>query len=342
MRIAYLATILIWLCGLATAFEIEDQRNYPVGNGNAVLKIISTADIDAFEPIIIEFQKRNPTLSVNYTIASSSELMKAIYEEGADFDLAISSAMDLQTKIANDGLAASYSSASTDALPEWAKWRDQVFGFTQEPAVIVLSDAYFQDIPPPENREDLIELLRDHQELFRGKIGTYDVRTSGLGYLFATQDARNGESFWRLTEVMGRLETRLYCCSRDMIKDVASGEIAIAYNVLGSYASSQVGQTEGIKIVELNDFLSVMLRTALIPKTAKNQPAAHAMIDFLALLNTNEDLSNLSSLPPIDEDKLSQNNALRPIRLGPGLLVFLDRLKREAFLRSWRNAIEQH
>jgi iron(III) transport system substrate-binding protein len=27
--------------------------------------------------------------------------------------------------------------------------------------------------------------------------------------------------------------------------------------------------------------------------------------------------------------------------LGPGLLVFLDRLKRQAFLRNWENSIRQ-
>ena len=37
---------------------------------------------------------------------------------------------------------------------------------------------------------------------------------------------------------MGQLETNLYCCSSDMIDDVVSGNIDIAYNVLGSYANN--------------------------------------------------------------------------------------------------------
>jgi len=32
---------------------------------------------------------------------------------------------------------------------------------------------------------------------------------------------------------------------------------------------------------------------------------------------------------------------LRPIKLGPGLLVFLDRMRRETFLRSWTSSMEQ-
>lgn len=322
-------------------FEIENQQTFPGVGGNAVLRIISTADIEVFEPIILEFQETNPGITVDYTIAGSSDLMKAIYVEGGDFDLAISSAMDLQTKLANDGFAQTYRSAATDALPEWAKWRNQIFAFTQEPAVLVASDAAFAGLDEPSDREELITLLRDNQDRFRGRIGTYDVRISGLGYLFATQDSRNSESFWRLTEMMGRLDTRLYCCSGDMISDVASGEILIAYNVLGSYAASDLTNSDELHIVALDDFLSVMLRSVLIPVSAKNIGPAHSMIDFLVTLNSRPDLAQKSGLPPIDDIALRKNNALRPIRLGPGLLVFLDRIKKNNFVRSWASSIEQ-
>lgn len=337
----FLIAMLVVLTGAAHAFEVEDRKVFGPDPNVQMLRIISTADIDAFAPLIRAFQGRNPGVTVDYTLASSTELMKAVYDEAAPFDLAISSAMDLQTKIANDGYALPYSSAQTATLPPWAKWRNQIFAFTQEPAVLVVSEAFFKPGEIPRNRQELIVLLRDDPERFRGRVGTYDVRKSGLGYLFATQDSRNSESFWRLTEVMGSLDAKLYCCSRDMITDVASGKLAVAYNVLGSYAESQLPETSGIKIVELNDFLSVMLRTVLIPVTAQNVVPAQAMIDFLVTLNTRPTDAASSDLPPIDEGRLRANNAMRPIRLGPGLLVFLDRLKRESFLRSWTNAILQ-
>lgn len=267
--------------------------------------------------------------------------MQAIFDEDAQFDLVISSAMDLQTKLANDGFAQSYFSESSVQLPDWAKWRDQIFAFTQEPAVLVLSRESFARLDMPHTREDLIALLRDNPEIFDGRIGTYDVRSSGLGYLFATQDSRNTESFWRLTEVMGRLDTRLYCCSGEMIGDVASGKLAIAYNVLGSYAASRLEDLPGIEIVPMNDFVSVMLRTALIPKNALNSAAGGLMIDFLTDLKSRPELTAQSGLPPLDGDALAGTSAARPIRLGPGLLVFLDTMRRETFLRSWVSSIVQ-
>ncbi len=344
MRHRYITAILTALLLAAmplAAFEVEDTKLYDSAAETGRLRIVSTADIDVFEPIILAFQQEHPGIAVDYTVASSAEVMNAIYKEGESFDLAISSAMDLQTKLANDGYAHTYQSAVTATLPEWAKWRDQLFAFTQEPAVLVVSDQAFRDIPLPTTREDLIELLRDHPEQFQGRIGTYDVRTSGLGYLFATQDSRNTGSYWRLTELMGRLDTKLYCCSGQMITDIAEGRLAFAYNVLGSYASSRLKDTPGIRIVPFNDFLSVMLRTALIPKTAENPEAGGVMVDFLAALNTRPDLTRQTGLPPISSDIGDLSNAMRPIRLGPGLLVFLDRLQRDTFLRSWSSSMEQ-
>jgi iron(III) transport system substrate-binding protein len=267
--------------------------------------------------------------------------MEALYDIASEYDLAISSAMDLQTKLANDGHVQSYSSEFTKALPPWAKWRNEIFAFTQEPAVLVISEAAFEGINTPKNRDDLIDLLRARPDVFQNRIGTYDVRQSGLGYLFATQDSRNTESYWQLTEVMGRLGARLYCCSGAMIEAVGSGELALAYNVLGSYAQSRLADTPGIKTIELEDFVSVMLRTAVIPQNARNAALSGRMIDFLVNAGQQTELSSQTGLPSIGTSDQNVAANQRPIRLGPGLLVFLDAMRRETFLRSWSSSMEQ-
>lgn len=345
MRLACLSTLLIaglaLLSGPLRAFEIEEHITYEAAQPRSVLRVVSTADRDAFEPIILAFQTENPTVTVDYTIAGTSDVMSAIHDDGAVFDLVISSAMDLQTKLANDGFARSYRSAATDALPDWARWRDQLFAFTQEPVVVILSDAAFPDAEVPGSRDELIDLLRDQPERFRGKVGTYDVRISGFGYLMATQDARVSETIWRLLEVMGRLDTKLYCCSGDMLRDIRSGELSVAYNVLGSYAAAQQRTSGGFRIVQMSDFANVMLRTVLILDRAENVADAQRMVDFLVTLGRRPDVVAASGLPAIDDAALRDNVALRPIRLGPGLLVFLDRLKRRTFLRNWEASITQ-
>lgn len=342
IHFATLIALFLMPFGNCLAFEVEDRIDYPASAATQSIRILSTADINVFEPIILAFQAENPKISIDYQVASSSEVMRAIYQENAEFDLVISSAMDLQTKLANDGFAQTYISDATRTLPNRAKWHNQVFAFTQEPAVLVVSKDVFRKLSVPSTRQELITLLRNYPDTFRGKIGTYDVRTSGLGYLFATQDSRNTETFWQLTEVMGRLDTKLYCCSGDMIADVSAGKIAIAYNVLGSYANSQLATTPNIKIVPMNDFVSVMLRTALIPRTSNNAAVSGLMIDFLAKLSDRPKVMERTGLQSIDVDMEDRNKSTQSIRLGPGLLVFLDQMRRENFIRIWENSILQN
>ena len=343
MRLACLAALIwAWLAPWALGFEVEDRVHYPGTPAASVLRIISTADREAFEPILLAFQRARPSVEIDYTITGTTDLMQAIQNEGAVFDLAISSAMDLQTKLANDGFAQTYAGAPLGDLPGWASWRNQVFAFTQEPAVLVVSNADFPPGTAPHSREELIAILREDPERFRGRVGTYDVRRSGFGYLMATQDSRNSEAFWRLMEVMGRLDAKLYCCSSDMIGAVAGGDLALAYNVLGSYASSQRALIDGFQIIEFEDYVNVMLRTALIPTTAENPNGAKAFIDFLIGLGQRPDLVRRSGLPAIDTLSFDENTALRPIRFGPGLLVFLDQLRRRNFLKSWESSLVQN
>lgn len=338
MRQFVLSIGLIFTAGWAAAFEIENHARFGSSVSGQVLRIISTADIGFFEPMITSFLAENPDTEIDYTVASSTEMMRAIRDEGHAVDLAISSAMDLQTKLANDGKARPYTSAATQSLPDWAVWNDMVFAFTQEPAAIVVSKEAFADMPIPGDRHELINLLRQHPDRFRGRVGTYDVRQSGLGYLFATQDTRASETYWRLTEVFGALEARLYCCSSDMIEAVKTGELLIAYNVLGSYAMNREDRSD-FEIILPTDFTTVMLRTAMIPHNAPSQELSGTFIDHLLLQSHGQ---NAQPLTHPDLDLARIETALNRIRIGPGLLVFLDQLKKRAFLSEWESAILQN
>jgi len=276
-----------------------------------VLKIISTTDVGFFASIITSFQAENPALSVDYITVSTAELMRA------------------------------HRSEMTQVLPDWARWRDHVFALTQEPAAIVINKAAFAGLDIPQSRQELISVLRDHPDRFRDRVGTYDLRISGVGYLFATQDARMSEVFWRLAEVMGALGIHLYCCSSEMIDDVASGRIAVAYNVLGSYAWVRSDVQEKIAIIQPHDFTTVMLRTALIPAASAQPDLAGLFVDHLIRVTWTGTPPGNARFPQIEPLILRKDAALRPIRLRPGLLVYLDRLKRAAFLRAWESAILQ-
>ena len=314
----------------------EDEHHFNKGADGITLHIISSTDRDLFTPLIEGFISQNQDISIRYMVTGTANLYERFRQNPQDFDIAISSAMDLQLKLTNDGFALKLHDV---AHPDWAEWRQSLFGFTSEPAAIVLNRAAFEGVAIPQSRQELIEALRARPEVFRGKVGTYDVRQSGLGYLFATQDARASETFWRLMEVIGSLDVHLYCCSGEMIDDLINGEIAVAYNVLGSYAAARAQSQSALVIVHPSDFPTTMMRTAFVSKQTKEAAAATRFIRYLIDQQSNPQ-TDTHALPPLN---LFQNRSERAtIALEPALMTFLDNLKRQKFLSEWESALIQN
>ena len=63
--------------------------------------------------------------------------------------------------------------------------------------------------------------------------------------------------------------------------DVSSGKIAVAYNVLGSYAMARRDAQDTIRIIAPQDFTTVMMRTVLIPTTSQQPAIASKFVDHL-------------------------------------------------------------
>ena len=334
--------VLLPASGRAQSFNIDHDTWFGNERARMTLEIIATADTGLFAPVIRAYLARNPDLRIRYSEAPSIDTYIAITEAGAQYDLVISSAMDLQIKLANDGHATAIRPSGAESLPDWARWRDLVFSVAQEPAVLIVHDSVLDDWRPvPRSRHDLIDLLRENPEMFDGRIGTYDPVSSGVGYMFATQDARTTDSFWRLSEVLGRLNVQLYCCSFDMLEAVRNGELLMAYNVIGSYAATHLDPGAPVHLVELEDYTLTLLRTALVPVTAR---APQQGVDFLSFMLSDEGkklIADAAHLPPVDVVEFVNAPHLRPIQLDPGLLTWLDQQMRRQFLSEWDAAMEQ-
>lgn len=331
------ALALILLCPAALAQDWEDRRVFnDTAAATTTLRIISSTDTDLFAPLVEAFVARQPDVTVEYLVTGTADLDRQFRAAPEAFDIAISSAMDLQLKLTNDGYALALPNV---AHPAWAQWRQSLFAFTSEPAAIVINRAAFEGLPIPQSRQDLIEALRARPEVFRGRVGTYDVRRSGLGYLFATQDARASETFWRLMEVMGGLDVRLYCCSGEMIDDLTDGTIAVAYNVLGSYAAARAESQSILEIVLPSDFPTTMMRTAFVSAASGEADTAERFVQFLIAFQSSR-ADGAQTLPALHA---KENGAARAaIALEPALITFLDTLKRNKFIAEWENALIQN
>ena len=88
-----------------------------------ILTVYSSLDEGVARPLIGEFQKQNSDVEVHYFDLQTLDIYeRAINEsddEGATADLLLSSAMDLQVKLANDGYAQNMGNIATN-WPSWA------------------------------------------------------------------------------------------------------------------------------------------------------------------------------------------------------------------------------
>lgn len=314
------------------------------------LRVYSATDTSAVSELIRRFELANPSIDVDYAEFNTSELYEAVLEDDETVDVVISSAMDLQAKLVNNGMAYAFRPSNADDLPDWAQWREELYGFTYEPVAMVYNKAAFANRPLPRTRSELASMIRDEPDFFQGKLGTYDIHLSGVGYLFATQDAQRGYQFSRLIESFGRAGARTYCCTLEVVDRVASGELVYGYNVIGSYALGRARQDERVGIYLLDDYALIMMRTAFIPKRSQNKAAAVAFVDFLLSPEGQRTISRYSALLPLDpkaapqqemvEILTAEGRSVLPIRLGAGLLTYLDKLKKSAFLADWRAAMQ--
>ena len=311
------------------------------------ITIWASTDQVAMAPLISAFAERHAGLDITYREFQTVDLHRAVLEAGPEDmpDLVISSAMDLQVDLVNRGLAHRLRIPEMIQPPGWAKWRSELFGFTFEPAAILYDRRAFSARELPTSHRDLSSFIRDHENDLRGKIGGYDLRRSGIGYLFATQDTIQSVQAQRLTEVLGRAHMRRYCCTADMAVATQRGELAMALNVIGSYALHLGKEFPDIGVHFLDDYNLVMSRTVFVPKGARNPQRAETFVIFLlsqegqALIESGTALIPLEPVSephsPIAGLLASKSGSFLPIRLGPGLLTFLDEIKRREFLRSW-------
>ena len=336
-----IATAIVWFIAFSqvNAINIEERRVF--GDAVRSVRVLSTIDVDIIAPVFEDFLKSGANLSIDYQTASSQDVYDAITQDRAKFDMVISSAMDLQMKLANDGFASSLSDQSLAQVPAWARWRDVLVALAQEPVVTVLNRDAFSGAPIPETRTELAAILRENPDRYRGMLGTYDPMKSGAGYLFASQDARYSDTFWRLAEIMGGLRAQLYTTSSSMIEHVATGKIAMAYNVVGSYAMARLAGNTNVQILEFKDFTHILLRSALIPASAENKQDAEILLAYLLSDAGQTAIEELAQLPRISEQGLMSRPHQKPIRMDPGLLVYVDPIKKQRFLAEWSAAVLQ-
>jgi iron(III) transport system substrate-binding protein len=350
MRRALASFVLLSLLAGPTSAE---TALYPApAAGGRELVVYSTLDNRLALPLITAFQEKNPGVAIRYEDMLASEIASRVIAETdagqASADFLFSSAMDLQLKLANDGYGQVVSVDESRDWPAWAKWQDTAFALTFEPAVLVYHIPSFPD-GAPQSRLELLHWLADAPESITGRVGTYDIEKSAVGYLFLARDAEHFPDIWSVLRAMGKAGLQTYPTSQDIIDRVADGRLVLGYNILGSYAADQARMAPDLGLVLLRDYTVVISRVALVPRAAASPDLGQAFLDFLMSAEGQTLLSEKLRLPSVSLEvagagsgaamQAALGDQLRPVPVSPGVLVYLDQAKRARLLRLWNKAL---
>jgi len=332
----------------AQAAELDEiVTRYPAPQPTSrTLVIAGPTDTPVVAPLIQGFQSLRPDVTVVYREISSRDLYEATIDGRlTNVDVLMSSASDLQIRLANDGYAQSYASPYAAKLPSWAVWRNEVYGFTFEPAVIVYNPKRFTEATVPRSRQDFLRLLEREQATLQGRVGTYDIAASSLGYLLAEQDELVSSNFWGLANAMGQVAVRLSPTSAQILDAIENDELDLGYNILGSYALSRQADGSKIGVVFPQDYVLVLARSVLISRRAPSPDLARALIDWLLSPAGQQVASSHAALGSIMEDTpgrwtsesvLARSQGIvQPVVLSPALLVGLDQRRHSRFVQNW-------
>ena len=356
----YLRTCLMALACTCVTAMAQVPAHYPSGYADIVsaarkegrVVVYSTTDTATVSALIRDFESMYSGVHVEYSDLNSAELHNRYLAETAQrrpsADVLWSSAMDLQMKLANDKQAIEYASPEMGALPTWAVWHNAAYGTTFEPAVFVYSKRFVDAAEVPRTHADFLALMTGRREKYAGKVNTYDIEKSAVGFLFATQDSRVQARFWEFADALGANGVSFHRNTSTMVERIASGKDYLGYNLIGSYALARARRDPSIGVVLPHDYTLVMSRIALLSKGAPHPNAGKLWLDYLLSRRGQSLLANRSELAAIRSDvegeftaatlRATLGTSLKAIGVGPTLLVFLDQSKRGEFLRRWQRS----
>ena len=323
-------------------------------NKEGKVVIYSALDTKAAQPLIKDFNALYPNVKVEYSDLNSTELYNRFIAESASgqgsADVMWSSAMDLQVKLVDEGQALAYLSPEAGKLPTWAVYKNQAYGTTYEPAVFIYNKRLVTADEVPQDHAAFAKLINTKVDKFKGKVTTYDIEKSGVGFMFVVQDTKYFAGMKDLEHGFGASSYRVYGSTGNMLEKVSSGEHLLGYNVLGSYALVRAKKDPALGVVLPKDYTLVLSRVLFIGKQAKNPNAAKLWVDYILsqrgqkLIGSDVELFSIRNDVDAEYTAASLNkqlgaNNVKPIPVNAEIVTYLDQKKRLDFLNAWKAAL---
>lgn len=352
--VAALATGLAFAQQVPQGYPADYAQTIAAANKEGKVVVYSALDTKAAQPLLRDFNALYPNVKVEYNDMNSTELYNRFIAEQASgqggADVMWSSAMDLQVKLVDDGHAMSYKSPEAKSMPGWAVYKDQAWGTTYEPAVFIYNKRQVTGNEIPQDHASFAKLINEQADKYKGKVTTYDIEKSGVGFMFVVQDSKYFKGMDDLIKGFGKSSYRVYGSTGNMLEKTSSGEHLLGYNVLGSYAFERAKKDPGLGVVMPKDYTLVLSRVIFIGKKAKNADAAKLFVDYILSARGQKIIAEQAGLGSIREDVAGEHtagalrkqygDALKPIPINSEITQYLDQKKRLDFLSHWKSTLQ--
>ena len=357
-RLALLALAAIAAPGVAQSvpagYPADYAQTIAAAKKEGKVVIYSALDTKAAQPLIRDFNALYPDIKVEYNDMNSTEMYNRFIAEAASgqgsADVMWSSAMDLQVKLVDDGQAMTYASPEASKLPTWAVYKNQAYGTTYEPAVFIYNKRLVTGSEIPQDHAAFAKILNGDSAKFKGKVTTYDIEESGVGFMFVVQDTKYFPGMKDLEKGFGATSYRVYSSTGNMLEKVSSGEHLLGYNVLGSYALVRAKKDPNLGVVLPKDYTLVLSRVMFIGKQAKDPNAAKVWTDYILSARGQKligsDVELFAVRNDIDAeytaaslDKQLGANVVKPIPVSFEIVGYLDPKRRLDFLGAWKTTL---
>jgi iron(III) transport system substrate-binding protein len=336
----------------ATSLAVAaSEERVATANREGAIAIYAATDLSQAQALLDAFTAKYPGIKIDYNDVGTNGVYNRVISEAAakqvGGDLIWTSGVDQAVKLGADGYLTQYESPEAASLPSWAVYDKTVYATTLEPIGIIYNKTFLPDDQVPQTRAELAALFAKPE--FSGKIGTFDPEKSGVGFMIQTNDSKQRDDYWALAEAFGAAKGKTYAATGAMRETVVSGENAIAFNLIGSYALDWVKTTPNLGVAFTKDYTAAFSRTAAIVKDGPHPNAAKLFLDFM-LSKEGQDAIASKGMPSLREDVDAGLNIktlnelvggnLKPMALDASRLEFMEPAKRLEFLKQWHAAVK--
>ncbi len=302
------------------------------------VSVASTVPAEQIQPLLTELERQLSGYVITYRQMRPSQVVAAIQASSTTPppDLVLLPTPDIAVYLANEGklrqLADLVPRSTPLATEHPLHWRQEVFTLSQDPAVFVIRSDAFAPGEEPRSRLDLSRRLEQGPGRFDRRVGLVNIGIDPVGYGLAAQDELRSPLFWRIATAFGASKVRIYDSTADLTEALAQGAVDIGYNVPLTEARAAIDAGARIEVVIPDDYVISLPWTGFVPNAAAHPAAAETLLDLI--LSPNGQAALEASYMGANEADLAEVS-LQFVALNPGLLVYLDPLKKSRLLNTW-------